>query len=107
MELLSDIIQTTLTSFDFAFCIITNVLTYIIIKWLSESKLKLKVTTWRKRLVLVFVIILVSIVYCLFNVENKLIFNSAILSPVVWSWVFKPICNKFNLDYIKNDVEKL
>ena len=107
MELLSNIIETTLTSFDFAFCIITNVLTYIVIKWLSESKIKLKVTTWRKRLVLVCVILLVSVIYCLFGVENKLIFNSAILSPVVWSWVFKPICKKFNLDYIKDDVENL
>lgn len=30
---------------------------------------------------------------------NKILFNSAILSPVFWSWVIKPICKYFNIDY--------
>lgn len=32
MEHINEIIQTTLNSFDFSYCIIVNILTYIIIK---------------------------------------------------------------------------
>lgn len=105
--MIEDIIKTTLDSFDFGFCIIVNVLTYLIIKWLSESKFKFKITTWNKRLILIIVILIISIVYYLFNVDTKLIFNSAILAPVAWSWVFRPICEKFKLNYIKDDIKQI
>ena len=36
MEILSNTIQTTLESFDFAFCIIVNVLTYLIIRLIND-----------------------------------------------------------------------
>lgn len=105
--MIEDIIKTTLDSFDFGFCIIVNVLTYLIIKWLSESKFKFKITTWNKRLILIIVILIISIVYYLFNVDTKLIFNSAILAPVTWSWVFRPICEKFKLNYVKDDINQI
>lgn len=107
MEHLVSAIETTLNSFDFAFCIVVNVLTYLIIKWLSESKLKIKITTWKKRIVLICSIVLVGIVYSIFNVDNRLILNSAILAPVTWSWIFRPICEKFGLNYIKDDINQL
>ena len=31
--------------------------------------------------------------------DIKLILNSAILAPVFWSWVMKPICKHFKIDY--------
>ena len=106
MEYITSAIETTLNSFDFSFCICVNVLTYLIINLLSDSKFNIKMTTWRKRLVLLACVIVMSIVYCLIGVENKLIINSAILAPVAWSWIFRPICEKFKLNITK-DIDKL
>lgn len=103
MELISNIIQTTLNSFDFAFCVVVNVLTYLIIKKFDSIK-KTVLTTWQKRLCLIVSIIVIAVVYYLLGSDSKLIINSAILAPVSWSWIFKPLCSKFNLDYKKFDI---
>ena len=100
IEVISNIIQTTLESFDFAYCISVNILTYLIIKLVSEKK---KLTKWNKRLVLVLVILILSLIYILYNVDYKTVLNSAILAPVFWSWIMKPICKKFKIDYPKID----
>lgn len=92
------IIQTLISSFDFTYCLIVNVLTYLIIKVMQEKANK-KLTSWSKRKVLIISLIIVSIAYWIFGIDTKLLFNSAILAPVSWTWVFKPILNKFNLDY--------
>jgi len=31
--------------------------------------------------------------------DLKLIINSSILAPVFWSWIIKPICKHYKLDY--------
>ena len=43
--------------------------------------------------------IITAIIYYITNSDIKIIFNSFILAPVSWSWIFKPICKKFNIDY--------
>lgn len=48
-----------------------------------------------------------GVAYYFIGLDLKLIVNSAILAPVAWSWIFRPICEKFNLVYIKNDIEEL
>lgn len=98
MEYLSDIIQTTLQSFDFAYCIAVNVLTYLIIKLFDNTKEK-KLSVWQKRIVLIVCTIILGIVYYFIGTEPRLLVNSAILAPVSWSWIIKPICAKFNIDY--------
>lgn len=114
MEVVFNIIQTTLESFDFAFCIVVNVLTYIIIRIINDRKNKAPyygaapreikdITTWSKRLVLLLVVLIVSLIYWLIGIELRLVFNSAILAPVFWSWIMKPICKKFKLDYKQID----
>ena len=30
---------------------------------------------------------------------NRILLNSAILAPVFWSWIIKPICKYFKIDY--------
>ena len=100
MEIFTDTIITALQSFDFAFCISVNVLTYITNKIITDLRGK-DTTTWTKRLVLVIAIILMSIVWYLSKQDIKRIINSAILAPVFWSWVCKPIFKKFNIDYTK------
>ena len=54
--------------------------------------------------------IITAIIYCLTGSEIRTIFNSFILAPVSWSWIFKPICDKLGVGYntklnIKTDVK--
>ena len=100
MEIINNIIETTLNSFDFTYCIVVNLLTYIIIKLVDETA-KHKVNIWIKRAILLFVILSTGVVYYLINEDVKLILNSAILAPVFWSWIMKPICKHFGVDYKK------
>lgn len=97
-EVISNIVNTTIASFDFPYCVIVNLSTYITIKVVNAKSPKL-LNTWGKRLVFFIVSILVAIVYCSSGSDYKIIFNSIILAPVSWSWIFKPICNKLNIGY--------
>ena len=99
MEILSNTIQTTLESFDFAFCIIVNILTYLIIRLINDRNGHKDLTTWSKRLVLLLVILSIGVLYYLLGNDTKTILNSAILAPVFWSWIMKPICKHFKVDY--------
>ena len=103
MEYISQIINTTIESFDFSFCITVNILTYLIIKLIDELNGSHKVTTWTKRLVMLITVITISIAYYITGNNPKLIINSAILAPVFWSWIGKPICDKFNIGYRKDN----
>lgn len=98
MEIITDIIKTTLESFDFAYCIVVNILTYFIIRFINDKQI-VKLNTWNKRLVLLVVIIAAGVAYYLTGTNTRCILNSAILAPVFWSWILKPICKKFNIDY--------
>jgi energy-converting hydrogenase Eha subunit F len=99
MEILNDIIQTTLSSFDFSFAIVVNIVTYSLIKLIDEFNGSKRVNTWTKRLVLLITTILVGILYYIIGIDTKVLLNSAIIAPVSWSWIFKPLCKKFNIDY--------
>uniref|UniRef100_A0AAU8MKG7 Uncharacterized protein n=1 Tax=Geladintestivirus 2 TaxID=3233134 RepID=A0AAU8MKG7_9CAUD len=105
-EIISTITNTAMESFDFGFCIVTNIATYIVIKAITEYKSSHnktpKIDTWIKRLILLLVITISSIIYCITGSNIKLIFNSSILAPVFWSWILKPICNKLCIGYNHN-----
>uniref|UniRef100_A0AAU8MJ85 Holin n=1 Tax=Geladintestivirus 6 TaxID=3233138 RepID=A0AAU8MJ85_9CAUD len=103
MEYISQIINTTIESFDFGFCVAVNILTYLIIKLIDEINGSRKVTTWTKRSVMLIAVIVISIAYYITGNNPKLIINSAILAPVFWSWIGKPICDKFNIGYRKDN----
>uniref|UniRef100_A0AAU8MHI1 Holin n=1 Tax=Geladintestivirus 5 TaxID=3233137 RepID=A0AAU8MHI1_9CAUD len=105
MEYISQIINTTIESFDFSFCITVNVLTYLIIKLIDEINGSRKVTTWTKRSVMLIAVIVISIAYYITGNNPKLIINSAILAPVFWSWIGKPVCDKLNIGYRKYNEE--
>lgn len=100
MEYLSQLVDLTLQSFDFGFCIVVNILTYLIIKIIDSKKNK-PLTKWQKRLVLLSAILILSIIYYFIDSDLKLIVNSSILAPVFWSWIAKPICDKLGIDYRK------
>ena len=103
MEYISQIINTTIESFDFSFCISVNILTYLIIKLIDELNGSNKVATWTKRGIMIIAVIAISTAYYITGTNPKLIINSAILAPVFWSWIGKPICNKLNIDYRKDN----
>lgn len=98
-EIINNIITTIISSFDLAYCISVNILTYIIIKIIDELNGKKDVSTWSKRIVLLVVILSTGILYNLIGCDNKILLNSAILAPVSWSWIIKPICKYFKIDY--------
>ena len=98
-EIINNIITTIINSFDFAYCISVNILTYLIIKIIDSLNGNKTVSTWSKRLVLLVVIFSTGVLYNLIGCNNKILLNSAILSPVFWSWIIKPICKYFKIDY--------
>ena len=98
-EIINNIITTIISSFDFAYCISVNVLTYLIIKIIDSLNGKNVISTWSKRIVLLVVILSTGVFYNLIGCDNKILLNSAILAPVFWSWIMKPICKRFKLDY--------
>ena len=98
-EIINNTITTIISSFDFAYCISVNVLTYLIIKIIDSLNGKKAVSTWSKRIVLLIVILSTGVLYNLMGCDNKVLLNSAILAPVFWSWIIKPICKHFKIDY--------
>ncbi len=96
-EYILNTVQSTLANFDFSYCISINILTYLIIKLFNKHLL----STTKKRIVLVFCIIVLGVVWKLTGDNVRIIVNSAILAPVSWSWFFKPILKHFGLDYQK------
>ena len=99
MEYISQIINTIIESFDFGFCVSINILTYLIIKLIDSLNGNKTVSTWSKRIVLLVVIFFTGVLYNLIGCDNKILLNSAILAPVFWSWIIKPICKHFKIDY--------
>lgn len=99
IEIITNSIQTTLNSFDFAYCIIVNVLTYLVITTINNKNGRKDLTTWSKRWILLLVILFTGGLYMLLDYDVKTLINSAILAPVFWSWIMKPICKRFKIDY--------
>lgn len=98
-EIFQNVIDTTINSFDFTYCAIINIATYTVIQTIQEVKPKLCITTWLKRFIMFIVAIICGAVYYKIGCDIKILFNSIILAPVSWSWIFKPICSKLNIDY--------
>lgn len=95
------IIDILLENFDISYCIAVNIATYLIIKFIDDINGNKIVPRYCKRIILLVVIIIMSIIYHLVGVNAKIIVNSAILAPVSWSWIFKPLCTKLHIDYRK------
>lgn len=95
------IIDILLENFDISYCIVVNIATYLIIKFIDDINGKKIVPRYCKRIILLVVIIIMSVIYHLVGVNAKVIVDSAILAPVSWSWIFKPLCAKLNIDYRK------
>ena len=72
---------------------------YLIIKECKNDRKNKELSKWSKRKVLLIVIFSTGVVYYLIGTDNKHLINSAILAPVFWSWIMKPLCQFLNIDY--------
>lgn len=97
---MEELLQQMINNFDFAYMFSINVLTYILIKVVDYFNKDKKVSLLIKRLILIFSIILLCVLYKLTtDISNNILINSTIAAPVFYSWVLKPILKKYNLNY--------
>lgn len=102
MDIINNLITAVISQFDFSYCIIVNVMTYLIITGLIKIT-EGNVALFMKRTALIISIIVISVIYYLIGTDAKILINSAILAPVSWSWIFKPIFGKIGWDYKQID----
>lgn len=101
-NIVSEILRTTATSFDFAFVICVNVLAYLVIKLVDRLNGNKVVSTWNKRVITLVCALIMGVIYFSLKLGDvKVVLNSIILSFVFWSWIMKPILTFFNIDYRK------
>ena len=102
MDVINNIINALISQFDFTYCVIVNIMTYLIINFMIKVAGG-NVVVPIKRIVLLFSIIIIAAIYYFLGTNIKILVNSAILAPVSWSWIFKPIVNKLGWDYKQID----
>lgn len=102
MDIINNIINALISQFDFTYCVIVNIVTYLIINFMIKVAGG-NVVVPIKRIVLLFSIIVIAAIYYFLGTDIKVLVNSAILAPVSWSWIFKPIANKLGWDYKQID----
>jgi hypothetical protein len=103
-EILNSILYSLVNNFDFMYMIMINIITYVIIKLIDEYNGDKEIKVIYKRIVLVATIIVVTVAYKLIGYDNNIVLvNSAILSPVFYSWIIRPILIKFNIGYKQFD----
>lgn len=102
MEQITAIINQVIDNFDFAYMFAINALTYFIIKLIDEINKDKIITTWTKRGVLIGAIIVITILYSFTGYERwTVLINSACVTPVSWSWIFRPLVTKLGINYKK------
>lgn len=98
--MLEDIINRIFENFDFSYMLVINILTYIMIKVIDYANGEKILSTLMKRVCLCCSILLVSIIYWAIGYENyTCLVNSAIASPVFYSWCLKPILKHYKIGY--------
>lgn len=104
MEIINQILQQLLSNFDITYCVVVNILTYVLITVLINI-CKGDVTRTIKKIILLISIVVIGVVYYVIGEDIKIIVNSSILAPVSWTWLVKPILAKMGYDY--KDIDKL
>lgn len=101
MEIIyNDIITTIFNHFDFNYILSINIITYCIIKTIDKLNGNKKVKCLYKRISLLFSILILTIIYKILGYEdNVIMLNSAIFSPIFYSWFLKPILKKLKISY--------
>ena len=97
------IIDILLQNFNISYMLSINILTYGVIKFIDLINKEKKVKLLVKRICLISCTIICCIIYKLCGAINDsgVLINSTIAAPVFYSWVIKPILNKYNIGYKK------
>lgn len=100
---MSEIVNTILNSIDWTFMLVTNVVTYFIIKLVDKlNGDKIVSTNTRRFISLVSAILMATIIILIEQNSDTYVrtFYSCILSLGSWDLLFKPIIEKYkNIDY--------
>lgn len=97
---MDEIINKILNEINILYVLVVITLTYGINKVLPMIIKNKDTSKWIKRFTLVIICIIIGSIYIFVAKENiMVVFNSSILAPVIWSWIFKPIFNKIGIDY--------
>lgn len=97
---MEEIISNIINNFDWSYMLAINVLTYGINKLLDTGVIH-KTPSWIKKFITILVGAGLGLLYIYIDetVSARILLNSAILAPVSWDFVFKPIFNKLGIDY--------
>lgn len=100
MDIINIVFSDILNHFNFSYIFSIVILTYIIIKFIDYINKDKKVSTWSKRIVLTISIIFITTAYIFSGYKDYItLLNSAIFSPVFYSWLLKPILDKLGVGY--------
>lgn len=109
MEYIGSLIDSVIANFDFAFMLVVNIITYYAVKGIDKFNGNNGVTRTHKRIItLVSTFVLILVYTFIANYENTIVLiNSAILAPISWNIVIKPILKSLGIDYskIQNNIE--
>lgn len=98
-------VKQLLHSFDFAYMLTVNIVTYIIIKIIDFANKEKAVPTWLKRIIAGICGIAIGLCSVTLGSDKLTIFYSFFISLVSWDVIFKPILNmlgtKFNYNKMK------
>lgn len=94
---MEQLISQLISNYNFNFILSINIISYLIIQLLHKIMFTPKGI---KILITILVSIIMGIIYhFISDMNTEVLINSAILAPLAWDWVFKPILNKIGIDY--------
>ena len=97
---MEELISQLIPNYNFNLILSINIISYLIIQLLHKIMFTSKGI---KILITIIVSIAMGIIYYFISDMNtEVLINSAILAPLAWDWVFKPILNKIGIDYKKD-----
>lgn len=100
IEYIDVVVKQILNNFDFSFMVIVNLITYYLIKVVDKANGDKVLNTWHKRIILMICTVIAGVVYKLTGYGNDIVLiNSAILAPVFWDWILRPIFIKLGIGY--------
>lgn len=98
---MEEILSQLISNYNFTFILSINIISYLFIQLFNKNSIAKKGI---KILITVLVAIAMAILYhFISDTSTEVLINSAILAPLAWDWVFKPILNKLGIDYKKDE----
>lgn len=98
---MEEILSQLISNYNFTFILSINIISYLIIQLFNKNSIAKKGI---KILITALVSIAMAILYhFISDTSTEVLINSAILAPLAWDWVFKPILNKLGIDYKKDE----